>query len=76
MTDRQFALLGEALEESATMLVFFVLAVICTVIAESSEGLSSAVFSFLTVSCLVVGFDFLRRLGKTLAKFKKPTSVE
>ena len=76
MTDRQFALLGEAIEESATMLVFFVVAVIYTVIAESSEGLSSVVFSFLTVSCLVVGFIFFGRLGKTLAKFKKPTSVE
>lgn len=74
MTDRQFALLGEALEEFATMLVFFVLAVICTVIAESSEGLSSAVFSFLTVSCLVVGLISLRRLVMTLDKFKESTS--
>lgn len=75
MTDRrQFALLGEALEESATMLVFFVLAVICTVIAVSSEGLSSAVFSFLTVSNLVVGLISLRRLVMTLDKFKESTS--
>ena len=74
MTDRQLALLGEALEEFATMLVFFVLAVICTVIAVSSEGLSSAVFSFLTVSCLVVGHISLRRLVMTLDKFKESTS--
>ena len=74
MTDRQFALLGEAIEESATMLVFFVLAVICTVIAVSSEGLSSAVFSFLTVSYLVVGLISLRRLVMTLDKFKESTS--
>ncbi|MGO3701777.1 MAG: hypothetical protein ACTJG2_01110 [Candidatus Saccharimonadales bacterium] len=76
MTDRQFALLGEALEKVVMNLAFFVLAVIYTVIAESSEGLLSAVFSFLTVSCLAVGLIFLRRLGKTLDKFKEPTSVE
>lgn len=76
MTDRQFDLLGEALERSVTALRLLIVAVLLLVGASTfgGEGLLPIVLHILVILFVICEVCVFGRLVKTLDKFKESTS--